>query len=60
VVANGVIYVGFGDNLYALDAKTRQERWQFTTGGHIESAPTVANGVMYVGSDDDYLYALDT
>jgi outer membrane protein assembly factor BamB len=31
--------------------------WQTTTGSPIESSPAVANGVVYVGSDDDKLYA---
>jgi outer membrane protein assembly factor BamB len=30
-----------------------------STGGWIESSPAVANGVVYVGSDDDNLYAVD-
>jgi outer membrane protein assembly factor BamB len=34
-------------------------KWQYTTGGAVESPPAVANGVVYVGSDDDYLYALN-
>ena len=31
--------------------------WQTTTGNSIESSPAVANGVVYVGSDDGNLYA---
>jgi len=34
-------------------------RWKFKTGGPIECSPVVANGVLYVGSDDKKLYALD-
>jgi outer membrane protein assembly factor BamB len=33
--------------------------WSFTTGSFVESAPAVANGVVYVGSDDDNVYALN-
>ncbi len=33
--------------------------WKFTTGFQVESAPTVVNGIVYVGSDDNYLYALN-
>jgi len=29
------------------------------TGGDVVSAPAVVNGVVYVGSDDDYVYALN-
>ncbi len=34
-------------------------RWSATTGGHVESAPAVGNGVVYVGSDDGKLSAYD-
>jgi outer membrane protein assembly factor BamB len=33
--------------------------WTFTTGGAVESSPTLANGVVYVGSDDDNVYAIN-
>jgi hypothetical protein len=35
-------------------------KWTYQTGGPIASSPSVPdNGMVYVGSDDDYLYALD-
>ncbi len=33
--------------------------WRMATGGNIDSSPTVANGVIYFGSDDHHLYALE-
>ena len=33
--------------------------WTFQTGGWVESSPAVLNGVLYVGSNDGNLYALD-
>src|SRR4051812_37132311 len=33
--------------------------WQFSTKDSIESAPAVADRVVYVGSMDEHLYALD-
>ncbi len=33
--------------------------WQFKSGARIVSSPTVANGVVYIGSDDHNLYAVD-
>ena len=33
--------------------------WRVQTGGPGQSSPTVANGVVYVGSGDGHLYALD-
>jgi eukaryotic-like serine/threonine-protein kinase len=34
-------------------------RWKFQTHGAVLSSPAVYNGVVYVGSDDRHLYALD-
>ncbi len=34
-------------------------RWQFTTKDTIDGAPAVHKGVVYVGSEDENLYALD-
>jgi outer membrane protein assembly factor BamB len=33
--------------------------WRVQTGGPVESSPTVASGVVYIGSGDGHLYALD-
>ncbi|MEI7828048.1 MAG: PQQ-binding-like beta-propeller repeat protein [Euryarchaeota archaeon] len=35
------------------------ERWRFKTGDTVISAPAVVNGVVYVGSGDYKVYALD-
>jgi outer membrane protein assembly factor BamB len=57
-VANGVVYIGSGDNkLYALNASTGALLWSYTTGGAVETRPAIANGVVYVGSDDGNVYA---
>ncbi len=44
----------------ALPAQTDgTQRWAFTTGGSIASSPAVGpDGTVYVGSQDNYLYAL--
>jgi glucose dehydrogenase len=34
-------------------------KWSFQTGNKIRSSPALYNGVVYFGSDDDHLYALD-
>jgi eukaryotic-like serine/threonine-protein kinase len=36
------------------------QQWRFQTGSSVTSSPTVVNGVVYVGSDDSNLYALET
>jgi outer membrane protein assembly factor BamB len=33
--------------------------WSYTTGGGVNSSPAVANGVVYVGSGDGNVYALN-
>ena len=42
-----------------MDAATGEQEWAFETGGELSSSPTVAEGTVFVGSDDDYLYAVD-
>jgi outer membrane protein assembly factor BamB len=34
-------------------------KWTGITGGSVDSSPAVVNGVLYVGSDDNKLYAFD-
>jgi parallel beta-helix repeat protein len=38
---------------------TNQTQWNFTAGAAVSSSPAVANGIVYVGSDDANVYALD-
>jgi len=35
-------------------------KWVFSTNGPVTSSPTVVNGIVYFGSHDNNLYALDT
>ncbi len=62
VVVNGVVYIQSDDgngNLYALDAMTGAHLWDYPVRGYGNSLPAVAEGVVYIGSDDGNLYALD-
>ena len=34
-------------------------KWKFETGGSIHSSPTIFEGLVYFGSWDNHLYALD-
>ena len=60
-VVGGVVYVGSGDNnVYALNAITGAQIWNYTTGGPINwASPAVAYGYVYVDSNDGNVYALD-
>jgi len=39
--------------------KFSRVKWKFHTNGRVFSSPAVANGVAYIGSDDQNLYAVD-
>ena len=41
------------------DIKTGEEKWKFKTGKANYLSPVVSEGVVYFGSDDEHLYALD-
>ena len=38
---------------------TGQLLWKYTTGGLIDSSPAVSDGVVYIGSNDGNVYALN-
>ncbi|MGQ9730126.1 MAG: outer membrane protein assembly factor BamB family protein [Candidatus Zipacnadales bacterium] len=61
VVANGLVYFGSSADhkVYALDLATGRERWSFFTEGPIRFSPTIAEGRIYVASDDGLLYCLN-
>jgi len=69
-VSDGVVYVADDRNLYAVDVQSGVERWRFQADGRPQAqrgayehtdlfSPVVADGVVYVGSNDTYLYAVD-
>lgn len=59
-IAAGNIYFGSGDScVYALDARTGNERWRFKTNGAVHSSPAVANGAVYFTSRDECFYAVN-
>jgi len=39
--------------------KFSKVKWKFHTNGRVFSSPAIANGVAYIGSDDQNLYAVD-
>ncbi|WP_265737359.1 serine/threonine-protein kinase [Actinacidiphila yanglinensis] len=66
VVAGGRVYAS-SDRLYAVDAATGKQHWALTgqkykipgAGYRHFGAPTVAGGVVYVGDEIQYVFALD-
>ena len=47
------------DSLRCLDPTTGQQRWQFFADGPIRYAPHVESGVIWLGSDDGILRAIE-
>ena len=45
--------------VYALNANTGVKLWSYATGEPLGSSPAVANGVVYIGSEDKKVYALN-
>lgn len=60
VAAGGVLLVARPERhqVAAFDAVTGKERWAFTTGGLVDSPPTIYQGLALFGSHDGYVYAL--
>src|SRR5262249_48868426 len=61
-VANGLVVAGSRDKkVYALDAKTGEEKWNFPTEGQVDASPVIVGERVYVGclSNDGNFYVLD-
>jgi outer membrane protein assembly factor BamB len=60
-IADGAqVLVGCGDGqLYALSADDGSLLWSYATGEELGSAPAVSNGMVFVLSNSDTLFALD-
>jgi len=61
VVEGDLIFVAsmVHDAVTAYDTETGTEIWRFYANGPVRFAPALANGKVYVGSDDGCLYCLD-
>ncbi len=54
---NGIIYFSSGRTLYAVDGATGRTKW--TLGGdQYWQAPTLADGIIYIGGDKGDLYSI--
>jgi outer membrane protein assembly factor BamB len=61
-VVNGLVVAGSRDKkIYAIDAKTGKEAWNFVTDGQVDASPVVVGGKVYIGclSNDGNFYVLD-
>ena len=59
--SDGNVYFGSSvtNEVYAIEAASGQIAWRFYTEGPVRFAPTVAEGRLYVGSDDGHVYCLN-
>ncbi len=58
LLGDKVIVASLDHRLYAVRLNTGNEVWSFEAGGGIASTPLVADGTIYFGSFDGYLYAI--
>ena len=60
VIGDGKVFVASIDThtIHALDAKSGEKTWSYTTGGRVDSPPTIWNGRVLFGSADGYVYCL--
>ena len=54
-----VLIGGFDSKLRAIDIDTQRERWSFGAGNWFWTTPLVVDGVVYAGSLDGNVYAVD-
>lgn len=68
--SNQLAFLSRDGHMYALEQKTGRLLWKFQTGGertyslysyadYYQSTPVFENGVLYFGSGDSYIYAVD-
>ncbi|MDE0576864.1 MAG: PQQ-binding-like beta-propeller repeat protein [Opitutales bacterium] len=62
IVTKGKLIVGssWTDSVTAYDAVTGEQAWRFLTEGPIRFAPAALGERVFVGSDDGFLYCLQT
>ena len=56
-----VLFLLISRSGYTQEKKPGELKWKFETNGQIDSSPALGDdGTLFVGSNDDYLYALDS
>ena len=58
VTANGTVYIGARDGkIHGFDSASQTEAWVYQTGGYVDAAPAISDGILYAASGDGYVYA---
>ena len=65
VGGDGTVYVGLGNNIYALNPATGATLWTYATTNYIQSSPLIGpvtggRAILYVPSRDHNLYAISS
>ena len=58
VIVGGLVVIGAGSTLLALDGATGETVWYFLAGDTIESSPVVVDGYVFFGTRDGFLMPL--
>ena len=58
VVSDGLVYIGGGKKLHALDAASGETRWEYSGTDYVASSATVGNGRVFI-SNATTILALD-
>lgn len=59
--ADGLVIAGCRNNsIYAFNARNGNEVWHYTTGDQVLASPLIKDSVVYTGSFDGILYAINT
>jgi len=59
VLTEDTIYTTSDNRLYSISIDERGIGWVFWAGGTLKSSPALSNGILYIGSEDSLLYAVD-
>lgn len=60
IIDGGIVYIAsYNGEVYALDATTGVEQWNYKIGSPIAGGAVIANNTLFVGSSSGILYALD-
>ncbi|WP_312908836.1 PQQ-like beta-propeller repeat protein [Natronosalvus caseinilyticus] len=53
------LYTGSPDGVYAFDNTTGEELWYYETSGNIVSEPALTDGMLFIGTGEGTIYALE-
>lgn len=62
-LSNGLLFIGTRDGergaFFALNQTTGNVLWKYPVGVNVTAPPSIANGMMFCGTDGWYMYAFD-